>query len=191
MDTVYEPLRRWGSETGLLWGWGIRVEGRTGLRPLATAYSASYGSGLEVRRDLGTRGRQTPVTITTDGAPGFSKALDAMWPRSLRLRCWFPQMQHLHAKGPSPAWPAFKALVADRRDAPTRAEGHRRPQRVGAWKTRLRRGAIISRCRCVIANTGARRTWQSAPLRRNGDGRKACRISETRPVDLGRAQPGE
>jgi hypothetical protein len=30
-----------------------------------------------------------PVTITTDGAIGLTKAIDAMWPKSWRIRCWF------------------------------------------------------------------------------------------------------
>jgi transposase-like protein len=35
-------------------------------------------------------------------------------------------MQNLHQKVPPQAWPAFKALVADMRDAPTFEEGQRR-----------------------------------------------------------------
>ena len=26
--TVYEPLRRWGQKTGVLWGWAICADGR-------------------------------------------------------------------------------------------------------------------------------------------------------------------
>jgi transposase-like protein len=66
--------------------------------------------------------------MTTDGALGFIKAIEAMWPRSLRMRCWLHTRQHLHAKGPPHAWPACKALAADRRDAPTFEEGQRRQQ---------------------------------------------------------------
>jgi putative transposase len=87
MDTVYEPLRRWGSKTGILCVWGICVDGRKVLLTLSTAHSESYESCLEVLRDLVKRGLQTPVTITTDGAPGLIKAIDAMWPQSLRIRC--------------------------------------------------------------------------------------------------------
>jgi putative transposase len=81
-----------------------------------------------VLRDLVKRGLQTPVTMTTDGAPGLTKAIDAMWPRSLRMRCWCHQMQNLHQKVPPQAWPAFTAVVADMRDAPTCEEGQRRQQ---------------------------------------------------------------
>jgi transposase-like protein len=126
IDTVYEPLRRWGSKTGVLCVWGICVDGRKVLLSLSPTNSESYESCLEVLRDLLKRGLQTPVTITTDGAPGLIKAVDSMWPRSLRIRCWFHKMQNLMQKVPPQAWPAFKALVGDMRDAPTYAEGQRR-----------------------------------------------------------------
>jgi transposase-like protein len=48
MDTVYEPLRRWGSKTGILCVWGLCVDGRKGLLTLSTAHSESYDSCLEV-----------------------------------------------------------------------------------------------------------------------------------------------
>jgi hypothetical protein len=51
-----------------------------------------------------------------------------MGPRSLRMRCWFHQRQHLHQQGPPQAWPACKAFIADMRDAPTFAAGQRRQQ---------------------------------------------------------------
>jgi transposase-like protein len=128
IDTVYEPLRRWGSKTGVRCVWGIGVEGRTVLRSLSPAHSERYESCLEVLRDLIKRGLTIPVTITTDGAPGLIKAIDVVWPRSLRLRCWFHKRQNLAPHVPPQAWLAFKALVVDRRDAPSVDEGQRRFQ---------------------------------------------------------------
>jgi putative transposase len=128
IDTVYEPLRRWGSKTGVLCVWAICGDGCKVLLSLSTANSESYESCLEVLRDLVKRGIQTPVTITTDGAPGLIKAVEAMWPKALRIRCWFHQMQNLMQKVPPQAWPEFKALVVDMRDAPTVAEAERRRQ---------------------------------------------------------------
>lgn len=132
IDSVYEPLRRWGSKTGVLCVWAMCVDGRKVLRSLSTANSESYESCLEVLRDLVKRGLQTPVTITTDGAPGLIKAVEAMWPTSLRIRCWFHKMQNLLQKVPPQAWPEFKALVSDMRDAPSVAEAERRRQAIVA-----------------------------------------------------------
>jgi transposase-like protein len=74
------------------------------------------------------RGVQTPVTITTDGAPGLTKAIEVSWPKSLRLRCWFPKMQNLQQQVPPQAWPECKALVMEMRDAPAVPAAERRRQ---------------------------------------------------------------
>ena len=148
---------------------------------------------LEGLRALGKRGRQPPGTLPTDGAPGFSKAIDAMGPRARRRRCGFPPRQPRHAQGPRTPGPLAQRWGPPgamprrvRQGHGASSTGWRRgrppfPQRVGAWQTRLRRVSPTSRCRCGIAPTCARRTWQRAPLQRNGDGRKSVRLSGTRP----------
>jgi putative transposase len=107
------------SVAALVWnGWQgcYGISGRNGveyarkvLLPLSTANSESSESGLEGRRDLGTRGLQTPVTITTAGAPGLTKALAGIGPKALRSRCWLHQLPNLQQKVPPPAWPEVKA----------------------------------------------------------------------------------
>jgi putative transposase len=151
IDTVYEPLRRWGQKTGVLCVWAICEDGRKVLLSLSTTNSESYESCLEVLRGLVKRGMQTPVTITTDGAVGLTKAIDALWPKSKRIRCWFHKMQNLQQKVPTQAWPEFKALIVDMRDAPTRE------------KAEERRDAILERyqrefpeaCRCLLDDAEA------------------------------------
>lgn len=130
---------------------GICVDGRKVLLSLATAHSESYDSDLEVLRDLSKCGMHTPVTITTDGASGLIKAIDFIWLRSLRIRCWFHKMQNLAAHIPAQERPAFKALVVDMRDSPSVEEGQRRfqylitqyqdmyPKPVGVYATIVRR----------------------------------------------------
>jgi putative transposase len=104
-----------------------------------------------VLRDLVKRGVQTPVTITTDGAPGLTKALDVIWPKSLRIRCWFHKMQNLQQKVPPQAWPEFKALVMDMRDAPTVLEAERRRQLI---VNRYQRD-FPAACRCLLDDAAA------------------------------------
>ena len=165
MDTVYAPLRRWGSKTGIVCVWGICVDGRKVVLTLSTAHSASYESGLEVVRDLVKRGRQPPGTITTDGAPGLIKALEVMWPRSLRIRCGFHKRQHRHDKGPPQAGPAFQAFVAARRAAPTFADGHRRQQHLLAPS----QDPFPEACRCLEDEAEARLTHLRVPARHRQD----------------------
>jgi len=160
-DAVDEPLRRWGSKTGVLCVWAICVDGRQVLWSLATAKRESSESCREVLRDLLKRGRQTPVTITTDGAGGLTKASAAIWPKSLRLRCWFHKMQTLPQEVPPPAWPECKALVIDMRDAPRVEEAQRRRQEI---VNRYER-EFPAAGRCLLADARARRNHRSVPPR--------------------------
>jgi putative transposase len=151
IDTLYEPLRRWGNKTGVLCVWAICEDGRKVLLSLSTTHSESYESCLEVLRDLVKRGLQPPATITTDGAVGLTKAVDTMWPKSLRIRCWFHKMQNLQQKVPAQAWPEFKALVVDMRDAPTVAAAQERRQ---AIVERYQR-EFPEACRCLLDDAEA------------------------------------
>jgi putative transposase len=151
MDAVYEPLRRWGSKTGVFCVWAIGVDGRKVLLTLSTANRESSESCLEVLRDLVKRGLQTPVTLPTDGAPGLTKAIDVIWPKALRIRCWFHTRQNLQQKVPPQAWPEFKALVADMRDAPTVPEAERRRQLIVNRSQR----DFPEACRCLLDDAEA------------------------------------
>jgi putative transposase len=161
IDTVYEPLRRWRQKTGILCVWAICEDGRKVLVSLSTTNSESYESCLEVLRGLVKRGMRTPITITTDGALGLTKAIDAMWPKSLRIRCWFHKMQNFQQKVPARAWPEVKALLVDMRDAPTRE------------KAEERREAIVERyhqefpalCRCLLDDADASLNHLAIPQR--------------------------
>ncbi len=161
IDTVYEPLRRWGSKTGVLCVGAICEDGHKVLLSLSPAQSESYESCLGVLRDLAKRGMHVPVTITTDGASGLTKAIDAMWPQSLRIRCWFHKMRNLQQKVPAQAWPEFKQLIVDMRDAP------------GVAAAQARRQAIIDQyqrdlpeaCCCLLDDAEASLNHLHLPLR--------------------------
>jgi putative transposase len=161
IDTVYEPLRRWGQKTGVLCVWAICEDGRKVLLSLSTANSESFESCREVLRELVKRGLRPPATITTDGAIGLTQAIDAVWPKSLRIRCWFHKMQNFQQKVPAQAWPEVKALLVDMRDAPSRE------------KAEQRREAIVERyqqefpelCRCLLDDAGASLNHLAVPQR--------------------------
>jgi putative transposase len=161
IDTVYEPLRRWGQKTGVLCVWAICGDGRKVLLSLSTANSESFESCREVVRDLVKRGLRPPATITTGGASGLTQAIDAVWPKSLRIRCWFHKMQNLQQKVPAQAWPEVKALLVDMRDAPSRE------------KAEQRREAIVERyqrefpelCRCLLDDADASLNHLEVPQR--------------------------
>src|SRR3954447_4121260 len=161
IDAVYEPLRRWGSKTGVLCVWAICVDGRKVLLSLSTTNRESQESCLEVFRDLLKRGLQTPVTIPTDGAVGLTKAIAALWPKALRIRCWFHKMQNLQQKVPPQAWPEFKALVVDMRDAPSVVEAERRRQEI----VKRYQLDFPEACRCLLDDAKASLNHLSVPPR--------------------------
>jgi putative transposase len=165
IDTVYEPLRRRGSKTGVMCVWGIGVDGRKVLLMLSTANSESCESCRDVLRDLTMRGLQTPVTITTDGASGLIQAVDFVWPKALRIRGWFHKMQHLMQKMPPQAWPALKPLVADMRDAPTYEEGPRRLHHL----IEQYQDTVPEACRCLADDAEASVPHLKVPARHRQD----------------------
>ena len=160
-DTVYEPLRRWGQKTGVLCVWAICAEGRKVLLSLSTANSESVESGREVLRELVKRGLRPPATITTDGALGLIQAIEAVWPKSLRIRCWFHKMQNLQQKVPAQAWPEVKALLVDMRDAPSREKAEQRRE---AIEERYQR-ELPALCRCLLDDADASLNHLDAPKR--------------------------
>lgn len=151
VDTVYEPLRRYGSKTGVLCAWAYLTDGARVLLDLTTARGESYEAYLDFLRGMVQRGLATPLTVTTDGAPGLVRAVDTLWPRALRIRCWFHKMQNLQAKVPPQAWPAFKPLVQDIRDAPDEAAGRARLEAVAAQY----RPTLPEACRCLLDDADA------------------------------------
>lgn len=79
----------------LLWAWGICEDGRKVLLHLSVGNSESYEGWRDFLRDLVKRNLPTPLSVTTDGAPGRLRAVDEVWPQSRRVRCWAHQMRNI------------------------------------------------------------------------------------------------
>lgn len=124
VDAVYESVRRlFGLKEALLAAWGVRRDGSKVLLSLRLGNKERYEDWLEVLRDLVKRGMRVPVAVTSDGAPGLIKAIEAVYGRSLRLRCWFHRMQNLAGKVPPAVWPEIKAEITAIRDASSYQQG--------------------------------------------------------------------
>ena len=124
LDGVYEPLRRDGVQReAVLVAWAITLEGRKVLLSLALGNRESHEAWREFLRDLVARGLPTPLTITTDGAPGLLRAVDEVWPQSLRVRCWVHTTRNIEAKVPAERWLEVKGALVAIRDAATPEAG--------------------------------------------------------------------
>jgi transposase-like protein len=120
---VYESLRRYGAKEGILWAWTITAEGRKVLLHLGVGNKESEACWTEFFRDMIGRGLRAPTSVTSDGAPGLIQAIEQVFSKSLRIRCWFHKLSNIRAKIPEEASQEFMAHVRAVRDAPTHQAG--------------------------------------------------------------------
>jgi transposase-like protein len=66
IDTVYEPLRQYGAQTGVTCCWAILCNGSKVLLDLTVSNTESYPASLEFLRGMVKRGLPVPLSITTD-----------------------------------------------------------------------------------------------------------------------------
>jgi transposase-like protein len=118
-DAIFESLRRQGAKEALLVAWCIDSDGRKHLLHMAVGNKESEAAWTGFFRDMARRGLRMPTTVTTDGAPGMIKAVEAVFPNSVRIRCWFHRLSNIRAKLPDEAAPEVLAHLYAVRDAPT------------------------------------------------------------------------
>jgi transposase-like protein len=118
-DAIFESLRRQGAKEALLVAWGIDSEGRKHLLHLAVGNKESEACWTAFFRDMVARGLRLPTTVTTDGAPGMIKAVEAVFQKSIRIRCWFHRLANIRAKLPDEDAAEVMAHLYAVRDAPT------------------------------------------------------------------------
>jgi putative transposase len=128
-DAVYESLRKQaGCRQAVLVSWGILRDGSKVLLHMSLGNKESQQSWLEHFRSLVSRGLPTPLTVTSDGAPGLIGAIEAMWPEAERIRCWFHKMANILDKVPDAQRETIKRLLMDMRDAPDHQTGQKRAE---------------------------------------------------------------
>lgn len=126
-DAVYESLRQQaGCKEAILVTWAILLDGSKVLVHLSLGNRESQTSWQEHFRSLISRGLPNPLTVTSDGAPGCIAAIEATWPMSERIRCWFHKMKNMLEKVPEDIHEEIKRLLIDVRDAPNHEKGRQR-----------------------------------------------------------------
>src|SRR4051812_26821520 len=126
-DAVHESLRQQANcSQAVLVTWGILRDGSKVLLHMSLGNRESADGWLEHLRSLVSRGLLAPLTVTSDGAPGLIKAVEAMWPEAERIRCWVHKMRNVLDKVPDDQREAVKRLLFDVRDAPDHPTGQAR-----------------------------------------------------------------
>jgi transposase-like protein len=126
-DAVHESLKQQaGCTRAVLVSWGILRDGSKVLLHMSLGNKESGESRLEHFRSLVSRGLPTPLTVTSDGAPGCIKAVEAMWPEAERIRCWVHKVRNVLDKVPDAMREEVRRLLYDVRDAPDHETGQKR-----------------------------------------------------------------
>lgn len=124
VDAVYESIRPYiRTNEAILVAYGIVADGRKVLLHMDVGNKESYDFCRDFFRNMTKRGLKMPLSVTSDGAPGLIKAIDEIFPQSLRIRCWVHRMRNLSNKLPSELWQMIKPEVAAIRDSLTHDEG--------------------------------------------------------------------
>jgi putative transposase len=129
LDGLYESLRlRAGAKEAVLCAWGILRDGRKVLLHMMLGNKEDTDAWLELLRNMVERGLVVPLSITADGAPGLIKAIERVYAKSLRIRCWAHKMRNIESKLPRDVVPQMRAEVYTVRDAATYDQGLARAQ---------------------------------------------------------------
>lgn len=121
-DGVYLQARMEDNAACMLVVIGATPEGRKELVGFQVGVRESTQSWRELLVDLKARGLSiAPRIAVGDGALGFWKALEEVFPSTRHQRCWQHKVLNLLNKVPKSVQPNMKADLREVRDAPDRA----------------------------------------------------------------------
>jgi transposase-like protein len=121
-DGVYLQARMEDDAACMLVVIGATPEGRKELVGFQVGVRESAQSWRELLIDLKARGLAiAPEVAVGDGALGFWKALDEIFPGTRHQRCWVHKAANVLNKAPKSVQPNLKADLREVRDAPDRA----------------------------------------------------------------------
>jgi transposase-like protein len=121
-DGVYLQARMDDDAACMLVIIGATPEGKKELVGFQVGARESAQSWRELLVDIKTRGLSAaPEIAVGDGAMGFWKALDEIFPSAKHQRCWVHKVANVLNKVPKSVQPNMKADLREVRDAPDRA----------------------------------------------------------------------
>jgi transposase-like protein len=127
VDAVYEAIRPYvQNNEAIMVAYGILIDGRKVLLHMELGNKESYVFCKGFFRNMTKRNLNTPLAITSDGAPGLIKAIEEIFPKSLRIRCWVHKMRNLANKVPKEIWYKIKPEIEAIRDSLSLEEGETR-----------------------------------------------------------------
>ena len=125
VDGVYSNVRL-DDRLCLLVVIGVTEHGHKELIAVEDGHRESEASWLELLTGLHERGlTQGPKLAVGDGAPGFWKALNKLYPDTAHQRCWVHKTANVLEKLPKSVQPKVKAALHEIWMAETREDAHK------------------------------------------------------------------
>jgi len=120
-DGVYFNVRLEDDRICMLVLMGALPDGTKELVAILDGFRESADSWGELLRDLKRRGLSKPPALAVgDGALGFWKALEEVFPKTRRQRCWVHKTANILDKLPKSVQPHAKAMIHEMYMAPTK-----------------------------------------------------------------------
>jgi putative transposase len=111
VDGVAEKLHLGQPREAVLAAWGIVEGGQKVLLGLAPGTKEDTANCRDFLREMKARNLADPLLVVTDGAPGLIRAVEEVFPRSLRQRCLAHKMRNLQSKVPDELWRELKGAA--------------------------------------------------------------------------------
>jgi hypothetical protein len=109
IDGLAERLHLGQPREAVLAAWGITDRGEKVLLGLSPGTKEDTASARDLLRDLKARNLSDPLLVISDAAPGLIRAIEEVFPKSLRQRCLAHRMRNLQGKVPEERWREVKA----------------------------------------------------------------------------------
>lgn len=111
VDGVAEKLHLGQPREAVLAAWGIVEGGQKVLLGLAPGTKEDTANCRDFLREMKARNLADPLLVATDGAPGLIRAVEEVFPRSLRQRCLAHKIRNLQSKVPDELWRELKGAA--------------------------------------------------------------------------------
>ena len=123
-----------GRKEGVLCAWGIDRGGQRVLIDVCLGMRESEEDWTALGRGLVGRGLPCPLMVVSDGAPGLTNAIEALWPKADRQRCTVHRLRNLLAKLPEQHQEEVRARYWGALDEATgQRDGERRLRELVGW----------------------------------------------------------
>ena len=109
---------------------GYRIDGTRVLLHIGVGNGESYANWKGFLQEMVARGLREPLLIVTDGNPGVLKAIEEVFPQSLKQRCQKHRLENILGKAPKEIHDELKAEILESFHAKSYEQGLKKGREV-------------------------------------------------------------